>query len=33
MPGSVAMAGPADQVLPLEQLAPEIVRRVQCGRL
>ena len=33
MPGSVAMAGLADQVLPLEQLAPEIVRRVQFGRL
>ncbi len=33
MPGSVAMAGLADTILPLEHLAPEIVRRVQFGRL
>ncbi len=33
MPGSVAMAGLADEILPLEELAPEIVRRVQFGRL
>jgi two-component system chemotaxis response regulator CheB len=33
MPGNVAMAGLADEVLPLEQLASEIVRRVQFGRL
>jgi len=33
MPGSVARAGLADKILPLEQLAPEIVRRVQVGRL
>src|SRR5262249_3917662 len=29
MPGAVAQAGLADQVLPLVQLGPEIVRRVQ----
>jgi two-component system chemotaxis response regulator CheB len=29
MPGAVAQAGLAEQVLPLEQLGPEIVRRVQ----
>jgi two-component system chemotaxis response regulator CheB len=33
MPGSVARAGLADKILPLEQLGPEIVRRVQFGRL
>ncbi len=33
MPGSVARAGLADVILPLEQLASEIVRRVQFGRL
>jgi two-component system chemotaxis response regulator CheB len=31
MPGAVAQAGLADQVLPLERLGPEIVRRVQRG--
>jgi two-component system chemotaxis response regulator CheB len=31
MPGAVARAGLADQVLPLERLGPEIVRRVQRG--
>jgi two-component system, chemotaxis family, protein-glutamate methylesterase/glutaminase len=30
MPGAVAQAGLADQVLPLKHLGPEIVRRVQC---
>jgi two-component system chemotaxis response regulator CheB len=29
MPGAVVQAGLADQVLPLEHLGPEIVRRVQ----
>ena len=29
MPGAVAQAGLADRVLPLEQVGPEIVRRVQ----
>ncbi len=33
MPGFVAKAGLADQVLPLNQIAAEIVRRVQKGRL
>jgi two-component system chemotaxis response regulator CheB len=33
MPGRVAMAGLADAVLPLDELAAEIVRRVQFGRL
>ncbi len=33
MPGNVAMAGLADKVLPLDELASEIVRRVQFGRL
>jgi two-component system chemotaxis response regulator CheB len=33
MPGSVARAGLADKILPLGQLAPEILRRVQVGRL
>ena len=33
MPGSVAMAGLADAILPLEQMASEIVRRVQLGRV
>jgi two-component system, chemotaxis family, protein-glutamate methylesterase/glutaminase len=32
MPGAVARAGLADAVLPLEQLGPEIVRRVLKGR-
>jgi two-component system chemotaxis response regulator CheB len=32
MPGAVARAGLADLVLPLEQLGPEIVRRVRRGR-
>ena len=32
MPGSVAEAGLADAVLPLEQIGPEIVRRAQKGR-
>jgi len=32
MPGAVARAGLADRVLPLAQLAPEIVRRVRAGR-
>jgi two-component system chemotaxis response regulator CheB len=29
MPGAVAQAGLADRILPLEQLGPEILRRVQ----
>ena len=33
MPGAGAMARLADDILPLEELAPEIVRRVQFGRL
>ena len=33
MPGRVAMAGLADQTLPLDEIAPAIVRRVQFGRL
>jgi two-component system chemotaxis response regulator CheB len=33
MPGAVAQAGLADQVLPLEYLGPEILRRVQRGPL
>ena len=32
MPGAVARAGLAEQVLPLQQLGPEIVRRVRRGR-
>jgi two-component system chemotaxis response regulator CheB len=32
MPGFVANAGLADKVLPLDQLGPEIVRRVRKGR-
>jgi two-component system chemotaxis response regulator CheB len=32
MPGAVARAGLADRILPLEELAPEIVRRVRKGR-
>ena len=32
MPGAVARAGLADQVLPLEQMGPEILRRVRQGR-
>jgi two-component system chemotaxis response regulator CheB len=32
MPGLVARANLADQVLPLDQLAPEIVRRVRKGQ-
>jgi two-component system, chemotaxis family, protein-glutamate methylesterase/glutaminase len=33
MPGYVARAGLADRVLPLDQIANEIVRRVRAGRL
>jgi two-component system chemotaxis response regulator CheB len=33
MPGAVAQAGLADQVLPLEHLGSEIVRRVQRGQV
>jgi len=33
MPGAVVKAGLADQVVPLPQLAAEITRRVQQGRL
>jgi two-component system chemotaxis response regulator CheB len=33
MPGAVAQAGLADQVLPLERLGPEIVQRVQRGQV
>lgn len=33
MPGNVAMAGLADEVLPLDRIAAEIMRRVQYGRL
>jgi two-component system chemotaxis response regulator CheB len=33
MPGSVARAGLADQVLPLNELGPEILNRVAKGRL
>jgi two-component system chemotaxis response regulator CheB len=32
MPGNVAQAGLADKVLPLEQIAAEIGRRVRFGR-
>ncbi len=32
MPGAVARAGLADKVLPLSEIAPEIVRRVKSGR-
>jgi two-component system, chemotaxis family, protein-glutamate methylesterase/glutaminase len=32
MPGAVAHAGLAQKVLPLDQLAPEILRRVNAGR-
>ena len=32
MPGSVAEAGYADKILPLNQIAPELVRRVQAHR-
>jgi chemotaxis response regulator CheB len=32
MPGSVVEAGLANAVLPLEQIGPEIVRRIQRGR-
>jgi two-component system chemotaxis response regulator CheB len=32
MPGFVAKAGLADQVLPLDQIGPEIIRRVRKGR-
>ena len=32
MPGAVARAGVADQELPLDAIAPEIVRRVAVGR-
>ena len=33
MPGSIARAGLADAILPLDQLAAEIIRRVRVGRL
>lgn len=33
MPGAVAGAGLAEQVLPLQDVAPELVRRAQVGRL
>jgi two-component system chemotaxis response regulator CheB len=33
MPGAVAEAGLAEKILPLADLAPEIVRRVRAGRL
>jgi two-component system chemotaxis response regulator CheB len=32
MPGLVARAGLADQILPLDELAPEIIRRLRRGR-
>jgi len=32
MPGAVARAGLADAVLPLAEIAPEVVRRVRAGR-
>jgi len=32
MPGFVANAGLADEVLPLQQLGSEIVRRVRAGQ-
>ncbi len=32
MPGAVARAGLADKILPLEQIGPEVVRRVRLGR-
>jgi len=32
MPGFVVTAGLADKILPLDQLGPEIVRRVRVGR-
>ena len=32
MPGAVAQAGLAERILPLEQLGPEILRRVQRGQ-
>jgi len=32
MPGAVTRAGLADVVLPLSDIAPEIVRRVLIGR-
>jgi two-component system chemotaxis response regulator CheB len=32
MPGAVANAGLADEVLPLGRLGPEILRRVQRGQ-
>jgi chemotaxis response regulator CheB len=31
MPGAVSNAGLADKVLPLKELAPEILRRIQTG--
>jgi two-component system chemotaxis response regulator CheB len=33
MPGAVASAGLADQVLPLDQIAAELVHRAGIGRL
>jgi two-component system chemotaxis response regulator CheB len=32
MPGLVTRAGLADQVVPLQQMGPEILRRLRCGR-
>ncbi|MCA9466683.1 MAG: hypothetical protein KC643_14755, partial [Nitrospira sp.] len=32
MPGAVVHAGLADKILPLSQVAGEIVRKVQAGR-
>jgi two-component system, chemotaxis family, protein-glutamate methylesterase/glutaminase len=32
MPGAVARAGLADKVLPLAEIAPEVVRRIRSGR-
>jgi two-component system chemotaxis response regulator CheB len=32
MPGAVAEAGLAERILPLADLAPEIVRRLRAGR-
>jgi two-component system chemotaxis response regulator CheB len=33
MPGFVARSGLADKVLPLDEIAAEIIRRVRVGRL
>lgn len=32
MPGAVARAGLADKILPLAEIAPEVVRRIRAGR-